>query len=452
MSQIKLKTFFSLCVSKFSLFLCEKILKGGTNFPGKIALKLDNKILKEISKGYKVVLITGTNGKTTTTSMIYNILKDNGYDVITNSSGANMITGIVSCFLKNYRFTKKNSNRYAIIETDEANVKFITPVISPDVISITNLFKDQLDRFGEVYTTLDKILEGVSLSKDSTLVLNGDEPLLGNLPLNNPASFFGFTHDTGSSQVDLNAEAKFCKTCQSEYKYNFVTYNHLGDYFCENCSFKRPAINYAAEKILEQTHSGTKFLLNGHEINLNQSGIYNVYNALCAFSVCRELGVPAQKCIPSLEIGKSSFGRQEVIKIGNTEAKIFLVKNPAGYNEAINVLHLDERKKSAAFLLNDNYADGRDISWIWDVKFEYLRDTSFDNIYCAGLRRYDMGVRLKTSGLDVSSNSICGDYDSLFQKIQNSESETFYIFATYTAMTSFRKYLHDKNIISDLWK
>lgn len=450
-SKIKLKTLLGLIASKTALFLCEKILKGGTNFPGKVAIKLDKNILRTVSGGYKVILVTGTNGKTTTTSMINNILKESGHHVITNSSGANMLAGITSCFIKNYKFFSKRENSYAVIETDEANVKYITSVIDPEVITITNLFRDQLDRFGEVYTTLDKIMEGVKLVPNTKLLLNADEPLLGNLSVSNPSVFFGFTHNTDIKSVDINAEAKFCKHCQHEYNYNFVTYNHLGDYYCDNCSFKRPDINYSVDNIIEKTHSGTLFSINGTRVNLTQSGVYNIYNALCAFSVCRELGISSDICTASLQESKSSFGRQEIIDINGTQVKIFLVKNPAGYNEAINVLHLDTRKKTAAFLLNDKYADGRDISWTWDVKFEDLFDTYFDNIYCGGDRVYDMAVRLKVANLPLSPESVCENYDTLLENINKCQSEIFYIFATYTAMTSLRKYFHDKKLISDLW-
>lgn len=184
-STINIKSILSIFLSKVTAFLAKHLVKGGSNFPGKIALKIDRSILKTVSKGFKVILVTGTNGKTTTTSMIYNILKESGLDVITNNTGANLYPGIVACFISNYSFFKKRKNAYAVIEVDEANVKFITEYITPEIITVTNLFRDQLDRYGEVYTTLVKILEGVSKVPDSKLVLNGDESLLGKLNVKN---------------------------------------------------------------------------------------------------------------------------------------------------------------------------------------------------------------------------------------------------------------------------
>ena len=224
-------------MGKLTLFLSKHILKGGSTFPGTVALKFDKNILKKVSDGYKVILVTGTNGKTTTTSMITNILKKTNTNVITNNTGANLYRGIVSCFIDNYKFFNKKANGgYAVIEVDEANLKFVTDFISPEIITITNLFRDQLDRYGEVYTTLDKILEGVIKVPKAKLILNGDDSLFGKLPIKNKILYYGFNCNiNNNTKIDVNADAKFCKLCKSQYEYNFITYNHLGDYYCPNC-------------------------------------------------------------------------------------------------------------------------------------------------------------------------------------------------------------------------
>ena len=184
--EISIKSIVSILATKFTLFLTKTILKGGTTFPGRVALKLDNNILSKVSKGYKVILVTGTNGKTTTTSMIYNILKEKGLNVITNNTGANLFPGIVTTFVGHYKFfNNKGEDKYAVIEVDEANLKYITKYLTPEIITVTNLFRDQLDRYGEVYTTLTKILEGITLVPETKLVLNGDESLLGKLDVKN---------------------------------------------------------------------------------------------------------------------------------------------------------------------------------------------------------------------------------------------------------------------------
>lgn len=452
MTEINIKSILSIIATKFTLFLTKTILKGGTTFPGRVALKLDKNILSTVSKGYKVVLVTGTNGKTTTTSMIYNIIKEKGYPVITNNTGANLYPGIVTTFVANYKFFKKEENKYAIIEVDEANLKYITEHLTPEIITVTNLFRDQLDRYGEVYTTLTKILEGVVKVPESKLVLNGDESLLGKLDVKNPTLFYGFnTSITENKTIDINADSKFCKFCKTPYSYNFVTYNHLGDYYCTGCGYTHPKNKYAVDEILDLTSESSTVKFGNLEILISQSGAYNIYNALCAYSITKELGIDDNTIKLSLESQSSSFGRQEIINIEGKEAKIILVKNPAGYNQALDTLCLNKNSFSSVFLLNDNYADGRDVSWIWDVNFEKLTSVELDEIYVSGIRAYDMAVRLKTAGLDSSKFQVEQEYEELTNKIKNGKNQKLYILATYTAMINYRKYLHSKGYIKNLW-
>lgn len=452
MFKIKTKEFFSIIISKIVLKLSKTFLKGGSNFPGKVALKICPDILKTIGAGYNVIIVTGTNGKTTTTSMIHNVLEASGKNVITNNTGANMLPGVVACFVENFSFKRKNEDVFAVMEVDEANVKFITKYLKPEIITITNLFRDQLDRYGEVYTTLNKILEGVNLSPKSKLVLNGDESLLGDLELENPVIYYGFkTALDKNKKIDVNADAKFCKKCKAPYKYNFITYNHLGDYYCDNCGFKRPELKYYVDEFSEITPSYSLVNINGKEVSINQPGTYNIYNGLCAYSICRELEIEEDNIINSLKNQQSSFGRQEEINIEGKEIKIILVKNPAGYDEALNTIILNKTSLDMCFLLNDNYADGRDVSWIWDVNFEKLKDLSIGKISISGSRLYDMAIRLKIAGLDQNKFALCGIGEELLENIKNSPNSKVYILATYTAMIDFRKFLHSKGYINKLW-
>jgi lipid II isoglutaminyl synthase (glutamine-hydrolysing) len=450
--EIKIKTLFCIIATKLLIFLSKKFFKGGSNFPGRVALKLDGEILSTISKNYKVILITGTNGKTTTSSMLYNIIKDNGDEVITNSTGANMLPGIVSCFISNYSFNKNRSKRYAVIEVDEANVKLVTKCVYPHIITITNLFRDQLDRYGEVYTTLKKILDGIIDIPETKLILNGDESLLGELDLRNPMEYYGFK-DTleKSSIIDINADAKFCKICKAPYKYNFITYNHLGDFYCENCGYKRPELTYFVDKIKELTTDYSSISINNKDYFINIPGVYNIYNALCSYSIARSIGIDESIIANSLEKQSSSFGRQETLTIDDKNIKIILVKNPAGFNQSIDTVFLDKQNLNLCLLLNDNYADGRDVSWIWDVNFEKLATLQVDKFLLGGIRLYDMAVRLKIAGLDTDSFALSESYDDLLNNIKLCESDTIYILATYTAMINFRKFLHKKGYIKNLW-
>jgi len=450
--KINIKAFISIIISKTIIKLSKTLFKGGTNFPGKVALKLDKDILSIVSKNYEVILITGTNGKTTTTSMVYNILKESHKKVITNNTGANMLPGIVACFVENYSFKKRNNVQYAVIEADEANVPIVTQYITPKIITITNLFRDQMDRYGEVYTTLKKILVGIIKVPETTLVLNGDESLLGDLEVQNKCIYYGFkAYIDDNKEIDINADAKFCKKCKAPYSYDFITYNHLGNFYCPNCGYSRPKLTYYVDSVFEQSTKDSLVSINGEEYNINQPGTYNIYNALCAYSIARVLGIEASVIQKALKNTSSSFGRQETLNIKDKEVKIILVKNPAGFDEALKTMSLDKNNVSAAFLLNDNYADGRDISWIWDVNFEDLSKLKLDKIMAAGIRMYDMAIRLKVAGLSKDNFVLCNNYDILLEEITVSNTSTIYVLATYTAMISFRKYLHGKGYIKTLW-
>lgn len=452
MWKINIKSFFSIVISKIIIKLSRALFKGGTNFPGKVALKLDKNILKCICKDFKVILVTGTNGKTTTTSMIYNIIKGNEKYVITNNTGANMLPGIVSCFVEHFSFSRCCETKYAVIECDEANVRLFTKFVTPEVITITNLFRDQLDRYGEVYTTLQKIVSGIKNVPMTNLVLNGDESLLGDLDLPNRTLYYGFKCSTNNAKtIDINADAKFCKKCKSPYKYNYLTYNHLGDFYCENCGYRRPDLDYAVEEIREQTSQGSLVLINGKEYYINQPGTYNIYNGLCAYSVAKVCGIEDPVIFHSLKNQQSSFGRQESIQIDDKNLKIILVKNPAGYDQAINTVALNKGEFNLSVLLNDNYADGRDVSWIWDVKFEKLASLNINKIMVSGVRLYDMAVRLKIAGVPDDKFVMCENYENLFNEIKTCNNNIIYVFATYTAMISFRKFLNSKGYIKKLW-
>lgn len=428
------------------------MFKGGSNFPGRVALKLDKNILETISKDYKIIVVTGTNGKTTTTSMIYNILKENEKHVITNNTGANMLPGIISCFMENFSFKKCSKTSYAVIECDEANLTLLTNYVTPEIITITNLFRDQLDRYGEVYTTLKKILKGIKKVPLSNLVLNADEPLLGDLDVENRTIYYGFKCSLNNKkEVKINADSKFCKKCKHPYKYNFITYSHLGDFYCDNCGYKRPNLDYAIDEIKETSQNGSLVVINGEEYYINQPGDYNIYNALCAYSVAKTCDVPSSVIYTSLKNQKSSFGRQEIIDVDGKEVKIILVKNPAGYDEAINSISLDNKSFDLAVLLNDNYADGRDVSWIWDVNFESLLSLNINNILISGIRLYDMAVRLKVAGLDENKFILCDNFKNLTEKIKQCSENRVYILATYTSMIGFRKYLNSRGYIKKLW-
>ena len=423
------------------------LLGGGTSLPGEIALKLSPGILKTLSSGYRVVLVTGTNGKTTTCAMLTGILRQSGATVAANSSGANMTAGIVSCLASHHRFFKKMENPYAVLEVDEAYARHITAQISPEIICVTNIFRDQLDRYGEVETTLDFIKKACENAPSATLVLNADESMLADLCPQNKRVFYGFTAPlTGGGEV--NAEGKFCKNCGVPYSYEFVTFNHLGNYKCPSCGHARPEIDIGIDKIFEISAQLSRVSINGREITIMQPGAYNIYNALCAAAAAKTLGVSSENISEGIRGQKSKFGRQETVMIGDTELRIILVKNPAGCNEAINSILPDEGDITLGVLLSDSFADGTDVSWIYDVHFEQLIQQNIKKVLVGGSRCYDMAIRLKVSGLPLPF--VYEDYDGFLNEIKTASGRV-YLLATYTEMVSFRRYLHKKKYIRELW-
>lgn len=452
MFSIKLRTFFSIIVSKSSLFILKTFFKSGTSLPGKLALKLDPNILKYLSKNYNVIIVTGTNGKTTTSAMINEMLINSSIHSINNSSGANMLTGIVTCFLENYRFFKEPAN-HAVIETDEAYLKNVMDSITPSHIVITNLFRDQLDRYGEVYTTFNLIMEGIKKVPTTKLILNADESLLGSLDVDNPKSYYGFSFSPNETEVNnLNLDLKYCKFCKTEYQYEFKTYNHLGNYYCPNCNYKRPELDYSLDFIESMSPNESKIIISDKKYTLIQPGLYNIYNALAAFTVAKSLNLGETAIAETFKRQVSKFGRQEVFTIDDKAAKIILIKNPAGCDSVIDTLCLEKSDFTLTVLLNDNYADGQDVSWIWDSKFEKLTSLNIKEIIIGGKRLYDMGIRLKIAGFNEDIIKPCDSNEDILNLLKECKTKNIYILCTYTAMLSFRKFLYTKEYIKDLWR
>jgi len=413
----------------------------GSSLPGKLLLKIDKNILTKLSRNYTVVLVTGTNGKTTTSFMIYNILKNAGLHVINNSAGANMTPGIVTCFVKNHHFINRNTEKYAIIEVDEAYLRQIATQIDAKFIVATNIFRDQLDRYGETTTTYKFILDGIKNRPNAKLILNGDEPMLGNMPVDNMCIYYGFSHYK-EPEINANTESIFCRDCKTPYEYKSSVFNHLGEYACSNCGHARPSLDYSIE-MTKLYPDKSEFSISNEKYIVGVPGLYNIYNALCAFTVASELAVDKDVIKSTLAVQESKFGRFETIAIDESDLKLLLIKNPAGCNQCIDTAAIDQNKVALMFMLNDKYADGTDVSWIYDGQFEKLAAMNYSHVIIGGDRAYDMAIRLKVAGLDTGKFQICHEYADLLEVIKK-QKKTVYGFATYTAMTSFRRYLVDK--------
>lgn len=418
-------------------------MHGGSSLPGKLTLKLDPNILQAFSKKYDLVIITGTNGKTLTTALSVRVLREKYDQVLTNPTGSNMEQGIVTTFITAPRSKKKG---LAVLEVDEANVPIVCQYITPKAFVFTNIFRDQMDRYGEIYTTYAKILRGVKLAPKATIIANGDEQLFNSKELPNPIIYYGFNHEHRPAfNAPANTDGLLCPKCQHILQYHMRTYAGLGDYFCPHCGFKRPQLTYSVTKIDQLTPTKSTFEIDGHQYTIGIGGLYNIYNALAAYSLGRFLDVSPEQIKHAFESDERVFGRQEVINVEGKQVTLILVKNPVGLNQVLDMIETDPEPFSFAFLLNANYADGIDTSWIWDGDFEKLSKHDIPQYMTGGERYKDITTRLTMAGVDNIWHE--PDLTKVIDQIKNMPTKHVYILATYTAVLQLRKMLAEKHYL-----
>lgn len=442
---MKLNTFMGIAAGKTAQYVLSKMGRGST-YPGSLALKFDKDILDTIAKDYEIVVVTGTNGKTLTTALTVGILKEAFGEIVTNPSGANMITGIVSTFLTAKK--AKSGKKIAVLEIDEASLPKITKYITPSLFVFTNIFRDQMDRYGEIYTTYQMILDGAANAPQATILANGDSPLFNSKEVVNPVKFYGFdTEKTEPKLAHYNTEGILCPKCQSILEYRLNTYANLGDYTCPNCDFERPKLDYALTDLTKITNTSSEFVIDGQDYKINVGGLYNIYNALAAVSVAEFFGVAPEQIKAGFDKSRAVFGRQETFKIGHKSCTLVLIKNPVGASQALDMIKLAPYPFTLSVLLNANYADGIDTSWIWDADFESILDMDIPQIFAGGVRHSEIARRLRVTGYDDKNIIEAPLLTDIMQMIENQETDHAYILATYTAMLEFRELLASKNAV-----
>lgn len=423
-----------------------KSMGRGSTYPGKLALQFDKNILDTLAKDYEIVVVTGTNGKTLTTALTVGILKEAYGHVLTNPSGANMITGIVSSFLTAKK--GKSGKKIAVLEIDEASLPRITQYIKPSLFVFTNIFRDQMDRYGEIYTTYQLIIDGAKNAPEATILANGDSPLFASKELVNPVKYYGFnTEDHEPQLAHYNTEGILCPKCQAILQYRLNTYANLGHYICLNCDFKRPELDYQLTALTKTTNVSSAFVIDGQEYSINVGGLYNIYNALAAVAVAEFFGLSPEQIKAGFEKSRAVFGRQETFSIGDKSCTLVLIKNPVGASQALEMIKLADYPFSLSVLLNANYADGIDTSWIWDANFELIQEMDITEINAGGVRHSEIARRLRVSGYDSSKISEKESLEEVMQAIEKQESKHAYILATYTAMLAFRELLASRHVV-----
>lgn len=438
----KVKFFTSLLIAK-AAYLGIKLLSksSGTSFAGKLVLKFYPDFLKDCGRyiEHNKITVTGTNGKTTTSGLISHILETSGCSVIHNLKGANMLTGVANTFaLELIPFIKFDD---AVIESDEAYLNKLYDYIKFDWLVVTNLFRDQLDRYGELTTTADLIKKAIDKNPDLKLVLNADDPLVATFDRTKYAVYYGFEnveYDC-SYQHNSNAPAEtFNCMCGEHLDYEKRFFAQEGHYYCRKCGYKRHECDYAADVKVFNDHSVIKLSHDGkdYEFTVNLAGLYNAYNALAAIALALELGFgPAIQS--ALESFHSIFGRTEKKVIKGHNAVIQLIKNPTGASEVLKTVDL---KSNIVIAINDNYADGRDISWLWDSDFEQLKDAQ-NSIITSGLRANDMALRLKYAGVPQDKIIIIPDIKEAIELAVDTATseESVTILPSYTALLEINK-------------
>ncbi|WP_155963687.1 lipid II isoglutaminyl synthase subunit MurT [Streptococcus ruminantium] len=442
---MKINTLLGMIAGKTSQFVLSKLGRG-TTLPGKIALAFDKDILKSLAKDYEIVVITGTNGKTLTTALTVGILQEAFGEITTNTSGANMITGITATFLSAPK--NKNGKKIAVLEIDEASLTRVTDFIKPSLIVFTNIFRDQMDRYGEIYTTYQMILDGAAKVPTATILANGDSPLFNSTAVINPVKYYGFaTEEHEPRLAHYNTEGVLCPHCHQIIRYKFNTYANLGSYTCSNCEFSRPELDYKLTKLKEITNTSSSFVIDDQDYRINIGGLYNIYNALAAVSVAEFFGVPSEKIKAGFDKSKAVFGRQETFKLGNKDCTLVLIKNPVGATQAMEMIKLAPYEFSLSVLLNAHYADGIDTSWIWDADFEQISQMKIPQIFAGGVRSSEIARRLRVTGYPEDQIVEKSKLEDIINLIEHSSSQHAYILATYTAMLEFRDLLAQRQAV-----
>ena len=445
---MRLRTRLAVLVCKASGAVLRKLGRGGTNLPGRLALKIDKNILGELSRGVKVTVVTGTNGKTTTSRMIEQAFADAGLRYFSNKSGANLLTGIIAVFAQHATLSGKCPYTHALIECDEAAFRRTSEYLPVECLVVNNIFRDQLDRYGEITHTLNAIREGITHVPNATLCLNADCSLTASLAedgIPNPVIRFGVNVPIYSETAHELSDAVYCIHCKTQYEYDYRTYGHLGGFRCPKCGYRRHHADYAVTDIVEQRADGSAVVMDimceRRVVDINLPAMYNIYNAAGAVAAVTQMGLSADDAVKALAGFKCGFGRMEQFKLGGG-AKMMLVKNPAGCNQVVEFLQNIKEKFVLVVCLNDRGADGTDISWVWDVDFEALSGIAgrIDRIIVSGDRAPDMAVRIKYAGIAPEHIEIERDYEKLVSGLEK-QSLPVFIMPTYTAMLELREVL-----------
>jgi UDP-N-acetylmuramyl tripeptide synthase len=433
---------------------------GGTTLPGRVLLRLAPDAIVRLGAGLDrgTTIVSATNGKTTTAGMIAAVLAADGRHPVHNRAGSNMTWGVATALLE-------QRGHEGLFEVDEAWLPRVVEQLDPATIVLGNLFRDQLDRYGEMEALADEWAKAVAARAGRTaLVLNADDPLIADLGRDaderprEGVVYFGIEDATQAlPQLQHAFDAKHCRRCGHPYAYERAFVGHLGHYSCPNCGAERPRPEVAATAIelrgMDGSRSTVRTPQGEIQLDLPLPGLYNVYNALGAVAAGLRLGVAPERIAVALGEMRAAFGRVETIAVAGKPVSILLIKNPAGANEVLRTLRLEagEEQVDLWIGLNDRIADGRDVSWVWDADFELLA-AAVRRVVCAGTRAPEMALRLKYAGWPTDSIEVVPGIEASLDRAVAAAPGRLFALPTYTALLELRKLLADRGLAKEFWQ
>jgi UDP-N-acetylmuramyl tripeptide synthase len=407
--------------------------KKSSSSPGEYALRICPDLIRNMNKYVKkgIIVTCGTNGKTTTNNLMCSALEAKGYKVLCNRLGANMLNGIATAFLQEADLLGRVSVDYACLEIDEAYTPVVFRYLKPDVMIVTNLFRDQLDRYGEIDITSDKIKSAINMVPSLKMILNGDDPLCVRFgQAQNVKPYYYGISEKVLPQTDDTKEGRFCPVCGEEQVFNYYHYSQLGDYYCPKCGFKRPKIDFDVKNV--KLNTPMTFDINGQHMEVNYKGFYNIYNLIAVYGALEVLGESNDDFNSLLSEYKPQIGRMQEFPFKKKPVVLSLSKNPAGFNQAIATVNTDSRKKDVIVAINDLANDGRDVSWLWDVDFDKIHNENLNTLTTTGIRVWDISLRFKYE--DIKVDCMTHDMKEAVTKALETDSEVVYVLVNYTAL------------------
>ncbi len=454
----------ALLAGKTATILSRRLgIGGGTTFPGTVARKVDPRALAKLAQTLPrgSVVVSGTNGKTTTSRLIANILRTAGLRPVHNRTGANLLGGVTAALVAASGLGGRPRADVGLFEVDEAVMPAVLGEARPRVVLLTNLFRDQLDRYGEVDYVAQLWRQGLAgLDAQTTVVLNADDPLVASLGegLRARVLYFGLDDERlGTPTLPHAADSKSCLRCGARFAYEVVYYGHIGKYRCPSCGAGRPQPQVSLTSAQLRGTEGSDLVLSlpDGELALSSTmpGLYNLYNTLAAVATAEALGIAPTPIDEAVRTFAAAFGRIERVEVAGKHVFLALVKNPVGFGEVLRTVLADGQPKNLLIVINDRFADGTDISWLWDVDFELVCGrASF--VVVSGSRAEDMALRLKYA--QVAPDQVLLEKDlrlALEKALQwTPAGETLYVLPTYTAMLEVRQIMHKMGLVGRFWE